>query len=70
MQSIDTDKSGTITVEELKESMNRKGSFLKEADLHNLMAMIDIDANGSIDYDEFLAATMSIHQVTVNSYVL
>ena len=62
-ESIDTDKSGTITAQELKEALGRKGMTLKEEDAAKLLSMIDVDANGTIEYDEFLAATLSQHQL-------
>jgi len=62
-ESIDTDKSGTITAQELKEALARKGKTLKEEDAAKLLSMIDVDANGTIEYDEFLAATLSQHQL-------
>jgi calcium-dependent protein kinase len=62
-ESIDADKSGTITAQELKEALGRKGTKLKEEDAAKLLSMIDVDANGTIEYDEFLAATLSQHQL-------
>lgn len=62
-ESIDTDKSGTITAQELKEALDKKGTMLKEEDAAKLLSMIDVDANGTIEYDEFLAATLSQHQL-------
>lgn len=62
-ESIDTDKSGTITAQELKEALDKKGTLIKEDDVAKLLSMIDVDANGTIEYDEFLAATLSQHQL-------
>jgi calcium-dependent protein kinase len=62
-ESIDTDKSGTITAQELKEALDKKGTLLKEEDVQSLLNMVDVDANGTIDYEEFLAATLSQHQM-------
>ncbi|KAK8629919.1 hypothetical protein V6N13_078736 [Hibiscus sabdariffa] len=56
--NIDTDNSGTITYEELKEGLARLGSKLTEAEVKQLMEAADVDGNGTIDYIEFISATM------------
>ncbi|KAJ6367480.1 hypothetical protein OIU78_000106 [Salix suchowensis] len=56
--NMDTDKSGTITYEELKTGFAQLGSKLSEAEVKNLMEAADVDGNGSIDYIEFISATM------------
>ncbi|XP_039070386.1 calcium-dependent protein kinase 15-like [Hibiscus syriacus] len=56
--NIDTDNSGTITYEELKEGLARLGSTLNEAEVKQLMEAADVDGNGTIDYIEFISATM------------
>lgn len=62
-ESIDADKSGTITAQELRDALGKKGTVLGEEDAKRLLSMIDVDANGTIEYDEFLAATLSQHQL-------
>jgi calcium-dependent protein kinase len=62
-ESIDTDKSGTITAQELKEALGKKGTVLADDDVKQLLSMIDVDDNGTIEYEEFLAATLSQHQM-------
>ncbi|CAK7351201.1 unnamed protein product [Dovyalis caffra] len=56
--NMDTDKSGTITYEELKTGLARLGSKLSEAEVKQLMEAADVDGNGTIDYIEFISATM------------
>ncbi|GAB2284690.1 Calcium-dependent protein kinase 33 [Dionaea muscipula] len=56
--NIDTDNSGTITYEELKNGLARLGSKLTEAEVQQLMEAADVDGNGAIDYIEFITATM------------
>lgn len=46
VQGIDTDHSGTITVEELKAGMKKAGSPVALAELQGLLAHIDVDQNG------------------------
>ncbi|KAL6990782.1 Calcium-dependent protein kinase 15 [Sarracenia purpurea var. burkii] len=60
---MDTDKSGTITYEELKTGLARLGSKLSEAEVKQLMEAADVDGNGTIDYIEFITATMHRHKL-------
>ena len=62
-EAIDTDKSGSITAEELQDALTKKGTSLKSEDVQSLLSLIDVDANGTIDYNEFLAATLSQQQM-------
>jgi len=61
--NMDTDKSGTITVEELKEGLRKLGSKISEAEVQKLMEAVDVDKSGSIDYTEFLTAMMNKHKL-------
>jgi len=93
--NIDTDNSGTITYEELKEGLAKLGSRLTEAEVKQLMDAVsfdqdkivhllleclktpirvfviqaDVDGNGSIDYIEFITATMHRHRLESNENV-
>ncbi|KAD4888531.1 hypothetical protein E3N88_20604 [Mikania micrantha] len=60
---LDTDNSGTITFEELKQGLNRVGSTLMESEIKELMEAADIDSNGTIEYGEFLAATLHMNKL-------
>ncbi|KAH9606305.1 hypothetical protein KSS87_000220 [Heliosperma pusillum] len=57
-ENMDTDGSGTITYEELKEGLARLGSKVPESEVKALMEAADQDGSGSIDYIEFVTATM------------
>lgn len=61
--NIDTDNSGTITYEELKSGLARLGSKLTETEVKQLMEAADVDGNGTIDYIEFITATMHRHRL-------
>ncbi|KAK7276842.1 hypothetical protein RIF29_17988 [Crotalaria pallida] len=61
--NIDTDNSGTITYEELRAGLQRLGSKLTEAEVQQLMEAADVDGNGTIDYIEFITATMHRHRL-------
>merc|ERR1712054_499822 len=54
---IDTDNSGTLELSELENALaNTHGTVHDQ--IYALMQGIDLDQNQSIDYQEFLAATM------------
>ncbi|KAK7316763.1 hypothetical protein RJT34_00470 [Clitoria ternatea] len=61
--NMDTDKSGSITYEELKAGLQRLGSKLTEAEVKQLMEAADVDGNGTIEYIEFITATMHRHKL-------
>ncbi|XP_068662083.1 calcium-dependent protein kinase 24-like [Aristolochia californica] len=60
---IDTDNSGTITFDELKDGLKRVGSELMESEIRALMDAADIDNSGTIDYGEFIAATVHLNKL-------
>ncbi|XP_062014964.1 calcium-dependent protein kinase 34 [Rosa rugosa] len=62
-KSIDTDNSGTITLEELKQGLAKQGTKLSEHEAKQLMEAADADGNGTIDYDEFITATMHLNRM-------
>ncbi|KAF5747197.1 putative calcium-dependent protein kinase [Tripterygium wilfordii] len=62
-KNIDTDGSGTITYDELKDGLARLGSKLSEPEIMQLMDAADVDQSGSIDYIEFITATMHRHRL-------
>jgi len=55
-EELDADHSGTITLQELEDGIQDAG--IGDMDLQQLMADLDADGNGQIDYAEFLAATL------------
>ncbi|XP_028794267.1 calcium-dependent protein kinase 29-like [Neltuma alba] len=61
--NMDTDNSGTITLEELRAGLSKLGSKLNESEIRQLMDAADVDKNGTIDYYEFITATMHRHRL-------
>ncbi|GIM09705.1 hypothetical protein Vretimale_13530 [Volvox reticuliferus] len=57
---MDSDGSGSITVEELRQALRRKGTLIPAEELERIMAQADISGDGVLDYEEFLAATMNL----------
>ncbi|KAG6390612.1 hypothetical protein SASPL_148350 [Salvia splendens] len=60
--NIDTDRSGTI-YDELRTGLTKLGSRLSETEIQQLMEAADVDQNGTIDYVEFITATMHRHRL-------
>ena len=55
-KSIDDDDDGYITIEELHQFLNTKqGENVALVDLQKMVASIDTDRNGKINYNEFIA---------------
>ncbi|CAN1165757.1 Calcium-dependent protein kinase 21 [Linum perenne] len=67
--NLDTDQSGTITFEELKIGLARLGSKLTETEVKQLMEAADVDGNGTIDYSEFISATMHRYRLEKNEHL-
>ncbi|GMH39496.1 hypothetical protein BSKO_07394 [Bryopsis sp. KO-2023] len=57
-QSLDVTGKGVIPVGELRKGLQSKGK-IPEAEMELLLKNIDVDGNGLIDYEEFLAATLN-----------
>ncbi|XP_055814379.1 calcium-dependent protein kinase 17-like isoform X2 [Solanum dulcamara] len=62
-RGIDTDNSGTITLEELKQGLAKQGNKLSDYEIKQLMESADADGNGTIDYEEFITATMQMNKM-------
>ncbi|KAH7287203.1 hypothetical protein KP509_32G043400 [Ceratopteris richardii] len=62
-KNMDTDNSGTLTYDELKAGLAKQGAKLNESEVRQLMEAADVDGNGSIDYTEFITATMHMNKV-------
>mmetsp|Transcript_5066 Transcript_5066/g.9087 ORF Transcript_5066/g.9087 Transcript_5066/m.9087 type:complete len:919 (+) Transcript_5066:104-2860(+) len=61
--SVDTDNSGSLTVQEMDEALIKlECSTSIRTEMRRLMHEIDVDGNGTINYTEFIAATISKQQ--------
>mmetsp|Transcript_18980 Transcript_18980/g.44234 ORF Transcript_18980/g.44234 Transcript_18980/m.44234 type:complete len:813 (+) Transcript_18980:106-2544(+) len=58
-EAVDTDKSGTLTMSEMDdalETLHAPGTF--NIEMKRIMALMDTDSKGEINYTEFIAATV------------
>ncbi|GFR46796.1 hypothetical protein Agub_g8428 [Astrephomene gubernaculifera] len=55
--------SGCITVDELREALRKKGTRVSPDELRCIMAQADFKRDGTLDYEEFLAATMNLSKL-------
>lgn len=55
---MDADGSGTISFEELREGLRRKGALVADGEVQRIMAHVDLDGNNTLDFQEFLTATV------------
>ena len=51
--AIDTDRSGTLSTQELARHLRQAGQALSETEIAYLFSCMDVDGNGEIDFEEF-----------------
>jgi len=61
---LDKDMCGTLTPQELSAGLETTGLVGHADDLKKLVAAMDADGSGRIDYSEFVAATLQQHHYT------
>ncbi|KAJ4784720.1 Calcium-dependent protein kinase [Rhynchospora pubera] len=59
---LDTDNSSAISFDKLKEGLNKYGS-LEDSEIQLLMDAVDINSNGSVELEEFMAATVPLSKL-------
>ena len=51
---VDVDGNGTVSPEELQKFMKEQGEKLPEGVINVMVAMVDTDGDGKINFEEFL----------------
>lgn len=62
--AIDADKNGSISLEEMKHALEKDLIWrLKEPRVLEILQAIDTNTDGQVDFSEFVAATLHVHQL-------
>ncbi|XP_076919559.1 calcium-dependent protein kinase 28-like [Bidens hawaiensis] len=62
--AIDVDKNGAISLEEMKQALAKDIPWkMKESRALEILKAMDSDTDGFIDFKEFVAATLHVHQL-------
>ncbi|KAH9611582.1 hypothetical protein KSS87_004439 [Heliosperma pusillum] len=62
--AIDMDKSGTISLEEMRQALAKDLPWkLKDSRVMEIVEAIDSNTDGFVDFTEFVAATLHVHQL-------
>ncbi|KAK9713240.1 hypothetical protein RND81_06G013900 [Saponaria officinalis] len=62
--AIDVDKSGTISLEEMRQALAKDLSWkLKDPCVMEIVEAMDSNTDGFVDFTEFVAATLHVHQL-------
>ncbi|KAF7851968.1 hypothetical protein BT93_L1667 [Corymbia citriodora subsp. variegata] len=67
---IDTANRGHITFEELKAGLTKFGANFNEPEMLDLLKAASIDNSGTIDFWDFVAATLQLNKVEKEAYLL
>jgi calcium-dependent protein kinase len=60
--SLDKDGNGTLTVQEMKDGIEKSGLSNQTIDLKAILEDVDADGSGVIDYTEWIASTLNMKQ--------
>ncbi|KAJ4713971.1 GPCR kinase [Melia azedarach] len=62
--AIDVDKNGSISLEEMRQALAKDLPWkLKESRVLEILQAIDCNTDGLVDFSEFVAATLHVHQL-------
>jgi calcium-dependent protein kinase len=68
--AIDVDKSGAISLEEMRQALAKDIPWkLKESRVLEILEAIDSNTDGLVDFSEFVAATLHVHQLEEHNSV-
>ncbi|CAD7699180.1 unnamed protein product [Ostreobium quekettii] len=63
---LDADRSGGLSHEELSKGLRAQGYNLSDEEVTQLMAEVDVDGNGCVDFNEFMATLIDWNEVQMN----
>ncbi|KAL4569033.1 hypothetical protein LXL04_024660 [Taraxacum kok-saghyz] len=62
--AIDVDKNGTISLEEMRQALAKDVPWkIKDSRVQEILQAIDTNTDGLVDFMEFVAATLHVHQL-------
>jgi calcium-dependent protein kinase len=62
-EALDADGNGTISVDELRVGLQKKGALLRREEVEQILDSVDINGDHRVDYGEFLAATVHLSKL-------
>ncbi|XP_042487288.1 calcium-dependent protein kinase 20-like [Macadamia integrifolia] len=62
-EMMDTEKTGKINVDQLRDGAKNLGHPIPDADLQILMQAADVDGDGALDYGEFVAVSVHMRKI-------
>ncbi|GLJ26420.1 hypothetical protein SUGI_0509490 [Cryptomeria japonica] len=68
-QTMDTDNSGTLSYEKMKEGLHNLGYQMADSEVQILIDAADADGNGTLDYGEFVAASIHFQGMENDDYL-
>ena len=57
-KSLDTNHDGFISVTQMEKALENEGQKFDSKELHKIMKSMDLDKNGKINYNEFIASML------------
>ncbi|MCU0824233.1 MAG: EF-hand domain-containing protein [Leptospira sp.] len=57
-QQIDTNNDGCLTVDEIEKALKKQGVIINSKELHAVLKSVDMDKNGKINFNEFIASML------------
>ncbi|KAG8073291.1 hypothetical protein GUJ93_ZPchr0006g45916 [Zizania palustris] len=69
-KAVDTKNRGAITFGELRECLRRYGAEFKDTEISNIMEAADKDNNATINYEEFIAATLPLNKIEREEHLI
>lgn len=69
-QTLDTDNSGFLEKDELREAIKKSSFALEVNEVDDIINQLDLAKNGKINYSEFLSATIDINQMMTQQKIM